>query len=139
MFIELLEKFGFLLNRYVFIGILCVSLFSYGYYLKYQVDTLTTENAQLQDNLTQTIEREKAYVANIKKISESVTTLEKQKTYLAKKNDELQKVLNRENFGKKSLEELAEAKPALVEKRINDASKRVLSCIEVVANGGICE
>ena len=54
---------------------------------------------------------------------------------LREENRELRKKLYREQEGKKPLEELAIAKPGLIEKAVNNGTRKVFECFEKISEG----
>jgi len=96
--------------------------------LKATVNELSIENAQAKNTID-------TYKKDVAKILSSNKRLSKLATELAEERNELEKTLNREMYGKKSLEELAEAKPKLIQKIINNGTEDVFKCLEYLSGG----
>lgn len=115
------------------------SVFGWYKWNQWTIRDLRKQNAKLhQENQILQLSLEEAH-KNYTKIRESLKVTIKEKEKSAKELDSLRRTLFRENMGKKSLEELAESKSNLVEKKINQATSRVLKCLEKTSKGEICE
>jgi uncharacterized membrane protein YciS (DUF1049 family) len=134
MLTHLISAYLFVKNNYKLVGVVTVLLiilyFIVGFYiLRDQRDDLRVKLLASEKKVAQ-LEKD------IVDITNAHIELAKQSEELRKKKDELIESLNRP--GKKSLTELARAKPGLVEKAINSGTEKILKCVEIVTSGGDC-
>lgn len=129
-------------NKYFIIAFVAVSIFGVYKYQQYTIDSLR-KDLQISEQNNQELE------AAVIGANEAVESLhkdykEKEKIHkereelvkeLREQNRELRKKLYREQQGKKPLEELAIAKPGLVEKAVNSGTKKVFECFEKISEG----
>jgi hypothetical protein len=96
-----------------------------GFFLYNQNQTLTNENTAL----TFAVEEQAKTIAVIK---ESYETQGKALNQLASKNAEIEGEMNRylDIFRRHNLNQLASAKPGMIEKRVNNGTKEVFDSIE---------
>jgi predicted nuclease with TOPRIM domain len=110
--------------------ILTFLYFAVGFYVvRSQRDNLQGELENSKKKITQ-LEKD------IKDITKAHVDLSKHSEELKKKKEDLVERLERP--GKKSITELARAKPNLVEKAINAGTAKILKCVEIVTSGGDC-
>lgn len=130
-------------NKYLIIILIIVlsytTFFAYYTFVKYKIESLTTKVTTLEDeNLKKNL-----YIQNLKidydKILKSRDELNELAQKSAKNIETLRKKLNREIAGKKSIEELAFAKPTLVEGYINKRIKAQLNCFKYIDLNGECK
>ena len=126
------------LYLYAAAGILLLAVIGYIFYLRSSVNSsekeiksLIAERALLQkqvmDNTATIMKQQQEHTAVIN----ANAALEQTKASLEKQAEELNQLLYREqNSDKKSLGELAERKPSLIENKVNKASENVLNCLE---------
>jgi len=108
-----------------------LGLYIYVNHLRNEVDSLTTENSQLKV----AVQEQQKTIDTLKKDYEQI--IKKKDEYnqkvkeLEKKNKALKDDLFRETLGKKSLEDEALGKDRdLIEKHINDITRKSLRCLE---------
>ncbi len=129
-------------NKYIIGAVLLVTVFTsaYIYYLRTssKIEKLEHDNQILQlenDSLKQAIVQiQKDYQA----IIEAKESLSERTAELEKQTKNIKDTLYRENQKKKSLEELAIKKTSLIQKKVNDATGKVLECFETLSKGGDC-
>ena len=131
-----------LLNKYVLGAALIASVAGYIYYQDVKIDRLEQAVKIEQQNnskLEEAIQEEKRAVAllinDVKKRDQINKDRQELIDELRGKNKELRDALYREQEGKKPLEELAIAKPGLVERAINSGTKDVFDCFEAISKG----
>jgi septal ring factor EnvC (AmiA/AmiB activator) len=105
---------------------------------EHKIDSLTRENAVLEN----TVKQQKLAIEQIQKDYTEVIEAKEQLSQDIQKTQievqELREKLFRENLGKKPLEELATKKTSLIEKKINKATQEVFKCLELLTEGGDC-
>lgn len=121
---------------YVAAGTLVFGLYKWN---EWTIENLRQENEQLKQDKVLLESSLEEISKNHDKIRKSldVALAEKQKSLI--QLEETKRSLYREIRKRKSLEELAVAKPKLVERRINDASEHVNKCFENLSKGLPCE
>lgn len=127
-------------NKYVVGALLLVSVFLgvYIYYLQTSNKIIRLQNNQLTETVSLQSNVIQQLKNDAKQKEESLKEISRVKEELQTKVNEIEKTLYRENNNKKSLEELATKKTSLVEKKVNDATDRVLRCFETLSRGGDC-
>ena len=127
-----------ILNKYTAALVLLLSVLGYIYFLRSSVATLRSENT----TLVLTVEQQQKVIAQVQADVKSVIAAKDAYVTaaedLAKKKKALGDTLYRENRKKKSLEELAIKKTALIQKKVNDATQKVFKCFQVISKGGNC-
>jgi virulence-associated protein VapD len=125
-------------SRIFWYAIILSSLYGYYKWTNYTISYLRDENRHqaqeiynLQESIKDTV---KTYDGIIKDIKELNDEHNKNLTEIEK----LRNVLFRENRNKKSLESLATKKSSLIERRINNATKNILGCIENLSENREC-
>lgn len=121
---------------YVIAGVLSLGLYKWN---QWTIQSLKKENEQLKANnivLEQSLEE---YQKNHDKIRRSLDAAMAERQKSLSELENVKKTLHREIRKRKSLEELAIAKPKLIEKRINDGSEKVTKCFENLSRGLPCE
>lgn len=132
-FVKFLRTKTFL---YITAGILTFGLYKWN---QWTIESLQQENDKLKQDkivLEQAIDE---YHKNHEKIRKSLDAALAERRKSVLELEETKKTLHREIRKRKSLEELAIKKPKLVEKRINDGSKKVIKCFENLSRGLPCE
>ena len=108
----------------------------YLYVQKLQKDNATLKANQIK--LESAVEDQKAVIetqaADFKKIRSTLTKLEQENAKLQKDKQDLSKRLGKHDIGN-----LAENKPGLVEKIINNASKSAQRCVEIASGSPLTE
>ena len=129
-------------NRYmVVIGAflsLCLAFYLYHLKATIAINNLTEERNQLKKTVEQQIETLNKVQEDYKKIIKARDDLETENQTLHDKERKLRESLYRENKQKKSLEKLAMKKTSLIQKKINEATKKVIECFEQISTGGEC-
>lgn len=113
--------------------------FTYYLYTTNKIEKLELENL----NLTKTVEQKEKYIQNLKfdydKILKSKDELFNTVNKSNKLISNLRVQLERKQAGKKSIEDLAYAKPTLVEGYINKRIKAQLNCFKYIDLNGECK
>jgi len=133
---------GLIAHPTVIKGLLISGLIAGGFvYYKYNqnlVERLRTEKSLLDLQVSQQKKAIESIQRDFKIIIENRQKLEKELEASRKESEKLRETLFRENQGKASLEELARARPGLVERRVNDATNNVFRCFEKLSAGESC-
>ena len=118
---------------------LAVSLFFYVKYLNSYIDKLKINQTVLQSAIETQQKTINTMKVDYRKIVESREELNKIVLELKKRNDKLRETLFRETQNKKSIEELILMdQKDRIEKLINDATKKVFDCFELLSRGEKC-
>lgn len=129
-------------NRFLVVSggviVLILSLYSYHLYATRRIESLERDNKELS---RQVEEQQKQidtlkvnYDSIIKAKDELLVEVQALKEQQRKEEDKIY----RENRDKKSIEELAIRKTALVQKVINKATKKAFDCFVTLSEGGDC-
>ena len=130
-------------NKTVFVislfSILCLTFYLYYTYSSNKIERIEESNRNLKieiEDKIQYIEKLKfSYDTIVKSRSEIANSLRSANGEI----DSLRDKLYRERKGKKSISELAEKKPKLIEKIINDAIAKTKLCFELVSANEECK
>ncbi len=123
-----------LTNKITYFVLVAGLISGYYFYSSHTIKSLSAEKNSLQAQVTEITERQNKLISDVKRAATAQDNILKEKKDLAEKYNKLQEVLYRENYNKLSLEKIAVAKPKLVEKKINDATKNVLDCLKKIAS-----
>lgn len=135
--------FGLLGNRFVIQSILITAaVASVWYYVRW--NRVTIENLRNDKaRLTVAVEHQKNVIEGMERdfnqILASRDRLSAELIRSRQERDSLRETLFRETQGKKGLEELARAKPGLIERAINSGTRDVLNCLQTLSSGESCE
>lgn len=140
---------SFLTKQFIYVvlallGIIGVlGLYIYISHLRNEVEDLTQENSRLSVAISEQQRVIDMLKTSYEQIIKEKEDFNKKVLELQKKNQKLEDELFRERQGKKSLEELVlGGHGKLVEKSINNATKKVFRCLEAATgkkNNEICE
>jgi septal ring factor EnvC (AmiA/AmiB activator) len=140
---DILALLSVLYKNRVVIGIVTIaffllSCFAYYTYASSKIELLQKDNARL----VQEIEEQKKITETLKQNYENLVNtkddLARELDAIRKQEQEAIDKLNREQFKKRSLEELAIKKSRLVENAVNRATQSVFDCFEIISLGGDC-
>lgn len=134
---------GLLGNRFVvqtvLISLAIASALAYVKWTQHTIDKLRSERAQLEiavETQQRTIDK---IQVDFVQITQSRDRVASELSQARKERDELRETLFRETRGRLALEELARAKPKLIEKAVNNGTSDVLKCLETISNQEQCE
>jgi predicted transcriptional regulator len=131
-----------LANKYIVGSVVAVTLLGAAYMrynhvvgqrddLEKQLQIQTFTNEQQKETI-------KTLQENCKEVLDSQKNFTEEVTKLQEISKDLDKVLNREQEGKKSLGELAKKKKTLIEKKVNNATQKVFECFESISRNKEC-
>ena len=124
-----------LTSKLTYIILALVIATSYFFYAENRIESLKADREALKTQVKEITDRQNKLISDIKRAEVSGNEILKQKEVLLKQYNALQETLYRENYGKMPLEKIAAAKPKLVEKKVNDATKNEFDCFEKIAGG----
>ena len=113
-------------------SLLLATISGSGFYIKYlfnQMAVLEGNQIVLESKISEQNESIKNYLANQEKQSKQLDILEKEKAEASRAVTEL-----RNKFARHDLNNLALMKPKLIEKRVNNASKKVMENLVDITN-----
>ena len=130
---------------FIYIGVMFLAMGGAGawYYdtTQTKIETLTQYNATLTANIEQVESVNKTNIdtiarmeSNFKQQQEQFQNLQESFSKIRSQNNQL-----KDRLGKHDLGALASAKPALVEKILNGASKKAFRCFEIVSGATLTE
>lgn len=118
---------------FVFGSYLAIAVGGYFYfnYTQNKIDALNKNNVELLNNDEVQKETINNLEDTLKKVQESNRILKEQSEKLTKDLNDLSEIFNKNgrDFGK-----LAKRKPGLIEKRMNEATKKELECFEKITD-----
>jgi predicted transcriptional regulator len=131
-----------LANKYVIGTVLALTVFG-GAYLRYSYVVSERDDLEKQLQIQEfTNEQQKITIQtlqeNYKKVLDSQKNFTEEVAKLQEVSKDLDKVLNREQQGKKTLGELAKKKKSLIEKKVNNATQKVFDCFESISRNETC-
>jgi len=129
-------------NKYVIVAsafaFICATFYVYYSYASNKIERIETENS----TLSKTIEQKEEYIQNLKIDYDKIIKSKDELSATIKKSNalifNLRTQLERDRVGKKSIEELALAKPILVQNYINKRIKKQLDCFKLIDLNGEC-
>lgn len=108
----------------------------YWYYTTTQstINTLTENNAKLETAVAISEETVSSLQTLLREQSETILKINRRFNEIRQENSDLKKTLSENNLGK-----LAYKKPGLIENRVNNGTKNVLRCIELLSGANPTE
>lgn len=140
---DILALLSVLYKNRVVIGVVSLaffllSCFTYYTYASSKIELLRKDN----ERLVREIDEQRKIISTLKQNYENLVKtkddLEREIDDIRKREQEEIDKLERENFKKRSLEELALKKSRLVENAVNRATQNVFRCFEIISLGGDC-
>lgn len=131
LFLKAFQFVGANLKTFAIVaGVALILYFVIGFF------NLRSELKDTQEQLAQSQAHVVQLETDIKDIQAIRDKLDKETAAEAKAKQDLLNKLNRP--GKKSMTELAQKHPKLVEKAVNDGTKKAFKCLETLSAGGQC-
>lgn len=118
------------INKYVIFSIISFTILTIILLHFREYNSLKSEYQNNQNKIKEYESFKQELNKNLKKIQESQNELNDRKKLLEGDLLELRKKLFRENNLKKSVEDIAESKPELLEKIINNGTKKTIDCLK---------
>jgi len=129
------NKYLIVIGSFIF---LILMFYTYYSYASNKIDEYHDENTKLAEEVVKLNFTMETLKKDYKKVIRANTEVQEVLTGTRKSLDDLRNSIYRENLGKKSLGELANRKPILVENAINNAIEKNILCLENLSAGGDC-
>lgn len=140
---DILALLSVLYKNRVAIGVVSLaffflSCFTYYTYASSKIELLQKDNARLVQELEEQKKIAETLKQNYENLVRTKDDLSREIQDIRRQEQEAIDRLNREQFKKRSLEELALKKSRLVENAVNRATQNVFQCFEIISLGGDC-